>query len=84
MATCKFTGKHTRIGNSVSHANNRTKRQFRANLQKVRIVGENGASERVWVATEVLRKNTVAKVAPRRVLLAQMAADGKLPEALKK
>ena len=36
MARCIVTGKTTRSGNNVSHANNKTKRQFKANLQKVR------------------------------------------------
>lgn len=31
--SCQITGKHVRIGNNVSHANNKTKREFRPNLQ---------------------------------------------------
>lgn len=30
---CEITGKRTRVGNNVSHANNRTKRKFYPNLQ---------------------------------------------------
>jgi large subunit ribosomal protein L28 len=30
---CDITGKHTRVGNKVSHANNKTKRKFYINLQ---------------------------------------------------
>ncbi|MFN3403763.1 MAG: 50S ribosomal protein L28 [Cytophagaceae bacterium] len=33
---CQITGKRTRIGNNVSHANNKTKRKFYPNLQKKR------------------------------------------------
>ena len=31
---CQITGKRTRVGNNVSHANNKTKRKFYPNLQK--------------------------------------------------
>jgi large subunit ribosomal protein L28 len=30
---CEITGKRTRVGNNVSHANNKTKRKFYPNLQ---------------------------------------------------
>lgn len=31
---CQITGKRPRVGNNVSHANNKTKRKFYPNLQK--------------------------------------------------
>ena len=33
---CQITGKRTRVGNNVSHANNKTKRKFYPNLQTKR------------------------------------------------
>jgi large subunit ribosomal protein L28 len=33
---CQITGKRARVGNKVSHANNKTKRKFNPNLQKKR------------------------------------------------
>jgi len=33
---CQITGKKTRVGNNVSHANNKTKRKFYPNLQTKR------------------------------------------------
>jgi large subunit ribosomal protein L28 len=33
---CQITGKKTRVGNNVSHANNKTKRTFAPNIQKKR------------------------------------------------
>lgn len=33
---CQLTGKRPRVGNNVSHANNKTKRKFYPNLQKKR------------------------------------------------
>jgi large subunit ribosomal protein L28 len=32
---CEITGKKVMVGNNVSHANNRTRRTFRPNLQEV-------------------------------------------------
>ncbi len=34
---CKLTGSRPRVGNNVSHANNKTKRRFLPNLHKRRI-----------------------------------------------
>jgi large subunit ribosomal protein L28 len=34
---CKLMGKRPRVGNNVSHANNKTKRRFLPNLQKRRL-----------------------------------------------
>ena len=33
---CQVTGKRPRVGNNVSHANNKTKRKFYPNIQKKR------------------------------------------------
>lgn len=38
---CELTGKGTLSGQNVSHANNKTKRVFRPNLQTVRLVSES-------------------------------------------
>lgn len=69
MAKCEITGKRKRTGNTVSHANNRNKRDFGANIQKVKIVDENGTRRRAHVSTKVLKSGGVQKVAPRQVLL---------------
>lgn len=38
---CELTGKGTLVGNHVSHANNKTKRRFRPNLQNVTFMSES-------------------------------------------
>ncbi len=43
---CQVTGKHPRMGNNVSHANNRTRRRFLPNLQERRFWVD---SENRWV-----------------------------------
>ena len=54
MAFCAVCGKGPRSGNNVSHANNRTKRVWRPNLQPARIVTENGTHKRVRVCTSCI------------------------------
>lgn len=78
MAKCEITGKRRRTGNNVSHANNRTKREFRANIQKVRVVDENGNKRRAYVSTKVLKSGGIQKPAPRQVLLQLLEEEQKL------
>lgn len=58
---CYFTGRKARSGNSRSHAMNATKRQFGANLQKVRIMVD-GKPKRVWVSARALKSGKVQRV----------------------
>ena len=37
---CELTGKGTLVGNNVSHANNKTKRIYRPNLQQVSLASD--------------------------------------------
>lgn len=60
MASCQVCGKGRTIGNNVSHANNRTKRQVLPNLQKTR-VSTNGRTQRIYVCTRCLRSGLVKK-----------------------
>ncbi|TXG84960.1 MAG: 50S ribosomal protein L28, partial [Thermomicrobiales bacterium] len=47
-------------GNNVSHANNRTKRVFNPNLQRVKAL-VNGSALRIRVCTRCLRSGLVKK-----------------------
>lgn len=58
---CYFTGRKTRSGNNRSHAVNATKRTFKANLQKVRIIDEDGQVKRVWVSARALKSGNVKR-----------------------
>ncbi|MDH4027340.1 MAG: 50S ribosomal protein L28 [Nitrospirota bacterium] len=60
MAECSVCGKKKVTGNNVSHANNRTRRVFRANLQKVKVQTDHGA-RRLNVCTRCLRSGKVKK-----------------------
>lgn len=53
---CQLTGKRTRTGNNVSHANNRTKRKFFPNLQTKRFFMEStGEWIKLKVATSAIK-----------------------------
>lgn len=47
---CQITGKRTKIGHNVSHANNKTKRKFYPNLQTKRFYLED---EGEWITLKV-------------------------------
>lgn len=53
---CELTGKGTLVGNNVSHANNKTKRIYRPNLQTIDLVSEAlGNSYKLKIAMKTLR-----------------------------
>lgn len=59
---CKICGKKPVVGHNVSHANNKTKRTWYPNLQKLRCVDEKtGAVKRTKVCTRCIRSGFVKK-----------------------
>jgi large subunit ribosomal protein L28 len=53
---CELTGKGRKVGNNVSHANNKTKRTFLPNLQNVTLISDSlEKSVRLRVSTHGLR-----------------------------
>lgn len=60
MASCAICGKRRTVGNHVSHANNKTKRKIMPNLQRIRIITQNGV-KRLHVCTRCLRSGMVKK-----------------------
>ena len=59
---CTICGKGKSVGYNVSHANNKTKRVWRPNLQRVR-TRIDGQVKRVAVCTNCIRSGRVIKVA---------------------
>ncbi|MFY0688964.1 MAG: 50S ribosomal protein L28 [Cyclobacteriaceae bacterium] len=63
---CDITGKRARVGNNVSHANNKTKRKFYPNLHKKRFyIPEEDKWITLKVSTTALRtinKNGITAV----------------------
>ncbi|MFD0867590.1 50S ribosomal protein L28 [Chlamydia abortus] len=58
---CFITGKSPKSGHHVSHANNKTKRTWGVNVQKVRILVD-GKPKRVYVSTRALKSGKVTRV----------------------
>ena len=60
MAKCAICGKGPTVGHSVSHANNRTKRRWLPNVQKISVLMD-GTAQRMVVCSACLRSGRVAK-----------------------
>lgn len=58
--TCDICSKHRASGNNISHANNKTRRIFKPNLQPVRALID-GQTKRIRVCTRCLRSGKVIK-----------------------
>jgi len=70
---CYVCGKIPGTGNSVSHANNKTKRRWLPNLQRIRIL-EGGAARMAMVCVQCIRSGRILK-APRGARSANAAAS---------
>jgi large subunit ribosomal protein L28 len=62
MRQCAVCGKGPSVGHNVSHANNKTKRRWNPNLQRVRANLE-GTVKYIKVCTRCLRSGKVKKAA---------------------
>ena len=60
MRSCISCGKGRRYGNKVSHANNKTKKVWEPNLQRIRAY-VNGGVERVYACTRCIRSGNIVK-----------------------
>jgi len=58
---CYVCGKGPQYGNNVSHANNKTRRRWIPNLQRVRIQTEEGENRRVRVCTGCISAGKIRK-----------------------
>ncbi len=63
---CDICGKKPQVGNNVSHANNKSKRLFKPNLQKVRIQTASGEVKQAYVCTRCLRSGAIQKPAAKK------------------
>ncbi len=60
---CEICGKEPVAGKNVSHSNRHTPRMFRPNLQRVRVILEDGSVKTMKVCTKCLKAGKVRKVA---------------------
>ncbi len=64
---CQVCGKRPQTGMNVSHAHNRTKRRWLPNLQRVRVLQDDGTAKRMRVCTQCIKSGRIKK-APARVV----------------
>jgi large subunit ribosomal protein L28 len=57
---CDICGKGKQVGCNVSHAHNRTKREWLPNLQSIRIM-KDGATTKARVCTKCIKKGRIQK-----------------------
>ena len=57
---CEICGKKPLVGNNVSHANNKTKRRWLPNLQRVRVM-INGEAKKMRICTKCLKSGKIEK-----------------------
>jgi large subunit ribosomal protein L28 len=57
---CEICGKGKQIGHNVSHANNKTKREWLPNLQTIKIV-KNGTVTRTRICSKCINKGDFKK-----------------------
>ncbi len=57
---CIICGKNTKTGNQVSHSNVRTKRKWKPNIQKVKVLIK-GTPQKVNVCTRCLKAGRVQR-----------------------
>jgi large subunit ribosomal protein L28 len=60
MAKCSICGKGPSFGHNVSHANNKTAKVWRPNIQRVKAV-RNGTVRHVNACTQCIKSGKVAK-----------------------
>lgn len=58
--SCEICGKKPHVGHKVSHANNKTRRRWFPNLQRVHAV-QKGKVQRLRVCTRCIRSGWVTK-----------------------
>ncbi len=71
---CSVCGKGRQVGNQVSHANNKSKKVWQPNIQKVRTV-HNGTTKREYICTRCIRSGFVQKPVRKAAPKAEAAAS---------
>ena len=61
MRACSVTGVKSMKGNKRSNSLHATNKIWKANLQKVKVVNEDGTVERVYVSARAIRRGMVKR-----------------------
>lgn len=60
MAKCEVCGKAIQIGNNVSHSNKKSKKIWKSNIKRIRVL-ENSRAVRKYVCTRCIRTGKILK-----------------------
>ncbi|MEZ0536878.1 50S ribosomal protein L28 [Caldicellulosiruptoraceae bacterium PP1] len=60
MAMCEICNKKVVFGNQVSHSNRKTRRTWRPNVKKIKVL-INGHSKRMYVCTSCIKAGKVER-----------------------
>ena len=60
MAKCEICGKSVQFGCNVSHSHKKTKKMWRPNLQRIRVL-DKGRTVRKYVCTRCIRSGKAVK-----------------------
>jgi large subunit ribosomal protein L28 len=60
MAKCALCGKGPSFGHNVSHANNKTRKVWRPNVQRVKAI-QDGTVRHIRVCTQCIKSGKVVK-----------------------
>ncbi len=64
MAKCEVCGKSVQFGYNVSHSHKKTKKMWRPNVKKVRVLDNNRVT-RKYVCTQCIRSGRITKAIKR-------------------
>ena len=67
MRMCSMCGKGRRVGNNVSHANNKTKKVWEPNLKRVH-AQVDGKNTHIYACTRCIRSGKVTKAPVRKAV----------------
>ncbi len=60
MAKCEICGKSVQFGNNVSHSNKRTRKMWKPNIRKLRVI-EKGRTVKKSICTRCLKSGKIAR-----------------------
>jgi len=61
MAKCEICEKSVQFGFNVSHSHKKTKKMWRPNIKKIKVVEKNGAIVKKHVCTKCIKSGRVTK-----------------------
>ncbi|BCS80432.1 50S ribosomal protein L28 [Anaerocellum diazotrophicum] len=61
MAMCEVCGKKVSFGNKVSHSNKKSRRTWKPNVKKIKVLLKNGQRKRIYVCTSCIKAGKVVR-----------------------